>query len=1128
MNEIIKCEDNRADHIEHFQSLAGGQYWKAKADIKEEGITEGMVLLIERLKYVSNELHTVVLRSHPSMYNRSVPLESEAGVSRKAMFTKHQFHFDRFLELFIFEPAGEEIRAGELGVVQAEMFAQQQHIAKIGSSPKLLRAKIEERLAKNQPNPQLPDVVTPKRTFGQLTNTPLTALSDPNAVTDLREQLQEGIKNATAISKATAEILQEETQKAAEIMTRMSTFLSETSAVALAQADDLIEVARKVNLGIETLGLYTGEKVTCERIKTGESAAEHFPLTLCQQRVYMDQELSVFSDVDEWFDYTNQEQFFKKLVDEPRLVDQIFPSPRCVVVIATRQNDIRYEDAFYGDPRNLYNRSSYLMIRDGENIFLVTSGIESHAQASRLFPSKDEGDNEFRGIDGSTISATDPRLSDAINRYGDTTRHYTRLLILLCGLDHRDSIMGHFYPGSKEGRKTFEFLSRAFQETYFNFIHDDDGEGMLGAEKLVNVGTWIQEMNGRIRPGSRVMCLTHGMINEESATGCYGRESYHFGRSERRIEYWPVEKRAIYIAEKRDKTIIVKIPVSKQASYHEKPREFQAAFDISACPMNSYLCLDYVDPKVLNKYIQSRSVRSNHDKYMRLFKEALVQISLEREQEAPTRLLLRTAILEGRIAEQDKIDSLIDTAVAAWRASKRGDPLPVFETTPSANTNKDWKVLLDQIYLHACTGDTVKQQIEDACREEGYQPLRHVVTGKATEYVYAAPSIAEMDDRVLRHTWVHRFKVQRTMRKGLLLKGKVWSTLHNGLSKETILHEWEQSSEWVAKTEPFSSHSKKRQLFYDVQTAFESGIAQIANIDDAWVSKRLDERNEFSKELSTGGYVVVPIFFIPIGVYQIDGNVSVIGLTCSSVESFLYSRASEAMKPHVMHKLYERYEKAALLRSRLTEVFTWSLKTVNLDSFEVDGLWLNRTLKTVSAGYSDKNSVRIERYNHFNETSVDAALEGFKEHMSTSSRYSNREKPSLWLAHGIEDGSGGHRFDVILGIDNRPLTTVLFKTRVKLYENDETITVIDITDMTHVLGADGKRISGSYGVSLVPGVGGVGGSSHQTEHMVFYTKKDALEYLATSWPDFTKGNNIIFEPAEEHLERYTLRSNEIS
>jgi hypothetical protein len=902
----------------------------------------------------------------------------------------------------------------------------------------------------------------------------------------------------------------------------MSTFLSETSAVALAQADDLIEVARKVNLGIETLGLYTGEKVTCERIKTGESAAEHFPLTLCQQRVYMDQELSVFSDVDEWFDYTNQEQFFKKLVDEPRLVDQIFPSPRCVVVIATRQNDIRYEDAFYGDPRNLYNRSSYLMIRDGENIFLVTSGIESHAQASRLFPSKDEGDNEFRGIDGSTISATDPRLSDAINRYGDTTRHYTRLLILLCGLDHRDSIMGHFYPGSKEGRKTFEFLSRAFQETYFNFIHDDDGEGMLGAEKLVNVGTWIQEMNGRIRPGSRVMCFTHGMINEESATGCYGRESYHFGRSERRIEYWPVEKRAIYIAEKRDKTIIVKIPVSKQASYHEKPREFQAAFDISACPMNSYLCLDYVDPKVLNKYILSRSVRSNHDKYMRLFKEALVQISLERKQEAPTRLLLRTAILEGRIAGQDKIDSLIDTAVAAWRASKRGDPLPVFETMPSANTNKDWKVLLDQIYLHACTGDTVKKQIEDACREEGYQPLRHVVTGKATEYVYAAPFIAEMDDRVLRHTWVHRFKVQRTIRKGLLLRGKVWSTLHNGLSKETILHEWDQSAEWVAKTEPFSSHSKKQQLFDDVQLAFESGIQQIDKIDDAWISKRLNERNDFSRDLSTGGYVVLPMFFMPVGIYHIEGKVSVLGISCSSIESLFYSRASEAMKPIVKHKLYERYEKAQEHRARLSEHFSWTLRAVDLDSYEVEGLWLSRTLTTTSVGYSDEDSVRIDRYNHFNETSIDAALEGFKEKLSTLSRNNDKVKPSLWLASGIEDESGKYQFDAILGIDTRPMTVILFKTVITLHETKEVITVIDIADIASVLGKDGKRNKMSYGVSISPGVSGAGGTSHRTEHIAFHTKSQAMGYLTKNWPEIKKGNNTKLEPAHEHLERYTL------
>lgn len=69
MTGIVVRED-KVERIQRFNSLQSGQYWRAKQDMPEEAILGDEVLLIESLRWVENQLHTVILRAHPKHYDQ--------------------------------------------------------------------------------------------------------------------------------------------------------------------------------------------------------------------------------------------------------------------------------------------------------------------------------------------------------------------------------------------------------------------------------------------------------------------------------------------------------------------------------------------------------------------------------------------------------------------------------------------------------------------------------------------------------------------------------------------------------------------------------------------------------------------------------------------------------------------------------------------------------------------------------------------------------------------------------------------------------------------------------------------------------------------------------------------------
>ncbi len=163
----------------------------------------------------------------------------------------------------------------------------------------------------------------------------------------------------------------------------------------------------------------------------------------------VDEELAVYIDIDKWFDFSKDELFFKALCKHDALVDQIFPTQRCVLVMATTRRFIDYGDRWANEARNAHNRTVFLMVRNGMNIHRVFSPVESHLGASRLFPSKDDQDSIFRGFDGTQITFEDVAFTDKMEDHEQFALHYKRFLLLAAGLDHRLKLFGDFYDGPR-------------------------------------------------------------------------------------------------------------------------------------------------------------------------------------------------------------------------------------------------------------------------------------------------------------------------------------------------------------------------------------------------------------------------------------------------------------------------------------------------------------------------------------------------------------------------------------------------------------------------------------------------------------------------------------------------------
>lgn len=818
MKNVI-TEQNSVDRIQRFQSLQAGEYWTAKIGIPGEAIISGDTLLLLSVRYVDNIPHTIILRSHPRHYGQYVTLESETRDGKTTLsgkrLTEHRFLVNDFLYKFEFQPDHQKIRESEIAAINAEVAQIQLEMNTTLTTPALMRAIVEQQLIadeeakKQQSSDKDMDALLPAvrdDAVSLVTGTVINALgSGLNA--ESISSMKQAANREHRIAEIQSQWLAKKNGQMSATLKKIMPYFDEMPAAALAKTEDVRTYVDDLQAGIQSLYLYTGENVEVVTVRQGKSASSEEPLTLVQRKLVVDEELSIWADIDENFDVRDIDVFFDNLRKHSGLIAQIFPSERCVLVMATTHNNKDYGDPWTNNQMKRRNREVFLMIRDGENIYQVFSPVESHLAANRLFPSQNEAEQHFRGIDGTQIKLDDIAYTDRLSSFELAALHYKRFLILLCGLDHRLSIFGEFY----DGPPSMNFVSLDFQEKHCRFLHDDDGDGLLAAQtNRPGLSQYIKDMNAYARSGSRVLCNWYSLMTPQTAPGACKEEinrsyiSYYFTAR-------PDSDYDVSVIYRKGPSLLVDVQVSRDYS-HSK---FNCKVDLTLTRRSydnndhqlPYLCLDAIDPDDLEWYVQNRQCRKDHVFYIRFFKTAIRYIRAERLVEAPVRKQMEDALIEGKVSTPDEYESLINQSVIAWRAGNRGANLSQVMTDKKA-----WKSLLNQMYHLAGNAKNEVECVEEFVNKLGYNPLRLVVGTNGKLAVYAEPSPEERDDRLEDHVWVHRINIIRGQRN-IRETGRRWAILPKAIAAETPVHQWAQAVSWIGKTSIFSSFNAKQKVF---------------------------------------------------------------------------------------------------------------------------------------------------------------------------------------------------------------------------------------------------------------------------------------------------------------------------
>ena len=881
--------------IERFQSLQPGRYWRARQDIPEEGIEANEVLLLQSLRFAEDRPHTVILRPHPSKIGTQTQLKvpQKNGKVKEVWFRydEHRFLVEEFLDKFEFEPDHERVRRAEVARIQGHIGELQSELVDAQHDPARLAGYIEQglretgetedddgeapagkpaargaaaRAAKTPagetpvvPASQASDLVSVSR--GSLTGA-LEGGVSPERIKALRQAANREHRIATLKAKW----IKEKTGEIAETLSELTPFFEEQAAAALAQTEDVRNYVDKLTQSIGSLDLYVGKGVEVETITEGAPAGEDIPLTIVQRKLIMSEELALWADVSADFDFSRESHFFEALRENEGLVRQIFPTERCVLVMAATRYEIDYGDVWTNAQRNRENKKVFLLVRNGANIHRVFSPVESHLGAARLFPSSDEQERIFRGIDGRDIRFEDLAYTDKLVEHEAHALHYKRFLLLICGLDHRLKLFGAFYPGPA----SFDFVSLEFQAAHLNFLRDE-GRAVLGKE-LMPLHKWIAEKNRYLRSGSRVLCLWGALMNPVTAPGACFPDTSRNGFDRR---YTSDRTFEVAIAYRDGESICVDAEVTGYSWSSHKDRRFKCKVDLTAYRPDyeeslAYLCLDAVLPKEIAAYMASRATRQDHVYYIRFFKHALAHLETERATEAGVRKALLEALEAAKLASGKAALELIDQAVNAWRAANHGKALPGQDHQGGAA----WRALLDQMFVLARSGNQLLEETETLAREFGLTPLRLVLSGRAKPVLYAAPRETERDDRLEPHAWVHRLTLGRGKR-ALKVKADRWVSLPALAAGESTLKEWAGAKDWADHPSAFRTLEEKRECLA-LTERFAEQLAPFARPLPRERYRVLLESWRWARReaLRSSRYVRNPWFVAPFGVLRRHGS----------------------------------------------------------------------------------------------------------------------------------------------------------------------------------------------------------------------------------------------------------------
>lgn len=482
----------------------------------------------------------------------------------------------------------------------------------------------------------------------------LMASESPQHIAALLDE-SERLHNMLAEVKLTAELIVTRKKSELEAQTRK---MEEVVGKMMEKVNNLVKI-------ITVLNLYTGQNVDIEQLCDGEPASPLEIPHIRQRILYMDEELC--AHLDHEADY-HDIALFKEWVTVPENRDIIVPEQRCIVALKPKRFDMDYRsgDRFYDAQREIWNKHTYILIRNGERLYLVDS--EDLELFGSTFPHSDFEEKYQRQM-------VDPQQSfkDSIKRDHDCLRYVTtKFMVFVQGiLDAKDLLAPLIHHPN---------LMKA---EHVILVRDDEdllGTGLKPWKEFRN------EKNALIRRGTRIVYMPGRTYRETGPTGRYGSYTnsgdfvkyytydsskpaypgpgiYHADEIETVVDYdhgKPVTQKADYF-------VFRYLPGDKiwsrdiyDCEQHDRKKRVAWKYD----PMY-VLNYDAVSIKELQAYFNDRTLRPEFRDMMPLLKHVLLQKKAELEDEKDFKNLVSSQIL--RETGKDVSDEALDEAVAWWK-----------------------------------------------------------------------------------------------------------------------------------------------------------------------------------------------------------------------------------------------------------------------------------------------------------------------------------------------------------------------------------------------------------------------------------------------------------------------------
>ena len=283
----------------------------------------------------------------------------------------------------------------------------------------------------------------------------------------------------------------------------------------------------KLRKVIATIELYAGINEELIQIKEGVPADEHQPLHIRQMMVYLDEELAdpeyqirkglTFEDMDSFLEWFGEDDHYRFTL----------PEPRCMVAARVRRHkrerggweNVGLSQAIQFAQKDELDMTTYLLIRNGENIYLV--GSENINFYGSTFPKKKMMSRlsiaadllnqmepnesiitrevfdvrfihpEFNGV----VPAGCCSVEEAKEAIDERLFNYKMRFALFQGLLDRTTIF-------KFPERVTLFDPIAQEKGYVKLIYDDEVSFPSHRQLFKH---WHQATNQKIKPGSRIV-----------------------------------------------------------------------------------------------------------------------------------------------------------------------------------------------------------------------------------------------------------------------------------------------------------------------------------------------------------------------------------------------------------------------------------------------------------------------------------------------------------------------------------------------------------------------------------------------------------------------------------------------